>query len=215
MKDRVNFQAVKEAVNLKEVLRYYQVPGLRRHRQQLQGCCPLHGGTRDDSFRASLTQNVFHGFACPAREKGSIREAALRLQEWFRVPERAALPPRPETGAVPTVQFGNQKGDNPPLPFALTEVDHAHPYVRQRGIERATAVEFGGGYYPGPGLMSGRLVIPIHNEHGEIVAYAGRALDARPPKYKLPAGFRKGQELFNQHRAAAQPPDGDRGRGVF
>ena len=214
MKERVNFQAVKEAVSLEEVLRYYQVPGLRRHRQQLQGRCPLHGGTRDDSFRVSLTQNFFHCFACQARgsvldfvaarEKCSIREAALRLQEWFHViPERAAPPRRAETSAVPTVPFGNKKGGNPPLPFTLTGVDHAHPYLRQRGIERCTAVEFGVGYYPGPGLMSRRLVIPIHNERGAIVAYAGRALDDRPPKYKLPVGFRKGQELFNQHRAAA------------
>jgi DNA primase len=35
------------------------------------------------------------------------------------------------------------------------------------------------------------------------VAYAGRALDGDIPKYKLPAGFRKGCELFNIHRAAA------------
>jgi DNA primase len=213
MKERVSFHAVKEAVSLEEVLRYYQVPGLRRHRQQLQGRCPLHAGSRDDSFRASLTQNVFHCFACQARgsvldfvaarEKCSLREAALRLQEWFRVPERTAGPRRAETSAVPTVQFGNKKGGNPPLPFTLTGIDYAHPYLRQRGIERATAVQFGVGYYPGPGLMSRRLVIPIPNERGEIVAYAGRALEGQRPKYKLPAGFRKGQELFNVHRAAA------------
>jgi DNA primase len=71
----------------------------------------------------------------------------------------------------------------------------------QRGIERATAVEFGVGLYSGPGLMSGRIVIPIGNERGEIVAYAGRALDDKLPKYKLPAGFQKGRELFNLHRA--------------
>ena len=213
MKERVSFHAVKEAVSLEEVLRYYQVPGLRRHRQQLQGRCPLHAGSRDDSFRATLTQNVFHCFACPAggsvldfvaaQEKCSLREAVLRLQEWFRVPERTAGPRRAEARAVPRVQFGNKKGGNPPLPFTLTGIDYAHPYLRQRGIERATAVPFGVGYYPGPGLMSRRLVIPISNERGEIVAYAGRALDGQRPKYKLPAGFRKGQELFNLHRAAA------------
>ena len=51
--------------------------------------------------------------------------------------------------------------------------------------------------------MSGRMVIPIRNLHGQIVAYAGRALDDRPPKYKLPAGFRKALELFNLQRAVA------------
>jgi len=48
-----------------------------------------------------------------------------------------------------------------------------------------------------------RVVIPIRNLYGQLVAYAGRALDDRPPKYKLPAGFRKALELFNLQRALA------------
>jgi DNA primase len=51
--------------------------------------------------------------------------------------------------------------------------------------------------------MAGRIVIPIHNAEGELVAYAGRALDPETePRYKLPAGFNKSLELFNLHRAA-------------
>ena len=38
-----------------------------------------------------------------------------------------------------------------------------------RGITEKTAVEFGVGFYAGPGLMHGRLVIPIHNADGEGV----------------------------------------------
>src|SRR5438105_15750247 len=66
---------------------------LRRRRNQLEGACPIHRGKRDDSFRASLSKNVFHCFACQASgnvldfvaamERCSIREAALRLQQWF------------------------------------------------------------------------------------------------------------------------------------
>ena len=59
------------------------------------------------------------------------------------------------------------------------------------------------GFYGGPGLLSRRIVIPIQNQRGQIVAYAGRALDGGPPKYRLPTGFRKGLELFNSHRAIA------------
>jgi DNA primase len=78
-----------------------------------------------------------------------------------------------------------------------------HSYLQQRGIDRVTAAEFGVGFYGGPGLMSGRIVIPIRNARGELVAYAGRAPDGKLPKYKLPAGFRKAWELFNIQRAAA------------
>ena len=49
--------------------------------------------------------------------------------------------------------------------------------------------------------MSGRVVIPIHNERGELVAYAGRAIDDGEPKYKLPSGFHKSVEVYNLHRA--------------
>ena len=43
--------------------------------------------------------------------------------------------------------------------------------------------------------MAGRIVIPIENELGELVAYAGRSIDGSEPKYRLPAGFKKGHVL--------------------
>jgi DNA primase len=213
MDEWVDFSAVKGAVSIEAVLRHYEVPGLRRHRDQLEGCCPIHRGKRDDSFRASLRKNVFHCFACQAHgnvldlvaamEKCSIREAACRLQRWFGIAlSGAAARPGPG-GPGKTELVRENQGCNPPLHFALTGVDHAHPYLQQRGIDRATAAEFGMGFYGGRGLMSGRIVIPIRNASGEIVAYAGRALDGRSPKYKLPAGFRKAWELFNIQRAVA------------
>jgi DNA primase len=208
-----DFAAVKQAVSLEAVLRHYQVPGLRRRRDQLQGCCPIHRGRRDDSFRAHLTKNIFQCFACQAHgnvldfvaaiERCSIREAALRLQQCFGV-RAAGLRLYPATASRPKGQLvRKEEGSNLPLRFALTGVERNHPYLVQRGIHPATAAEFGVGFYPGPGLMSGRIVIPIRNLHGQLVAYAGRALDERPPKYKLPPGFRKALEMFNLHRAVA------------
>jgi DNA primase len=49
--------------------------------------------------------------------------------------------------------------------------------------------------------MAGRIVIPIHNEEGLLVAYAGRALGQAEPKYRFPSLFRKSLVLFNFHRA--------------
>jgi DNA primase len=89
MSEWVEFRAVKQAVSLAAVLHHYQVPGLRRQRGQLEGCCPIHRGQRDDSFRASLSKNVFHCFSCgaggtvldfvTAMDRCSLREAALKL----------------------------------------------------------------------------------------------------------------------------------------
>jgi DNA primase len=38
---------------------------------------------------------------------------------------------------------------------------------------------------------------------GELIAYAGRAINGEEPKYRFPAGFRKSLVLFNLHRALA------------
>jgi len=209
----IEFRAVKQAVSLEAVLHHYQVPGLRRHGSQLEGRCPIHRGQRDDSFRASLSKNVFHCFACQAHgnvldfvaamEKCSVREAACRLQQWFGVGALAAPVQQVARGLWKVELVREKERCNPPLRFALTGVDHAHPYLQQRGVDRVIAAEFGVGFYGGPGLMSGRIVIPIRNVSSEIVAYAGRAPDGRLPKYKLPTGFHKGWELFNSHHAAA------------
>jgi len=84
-------------------------------------------------------------------------------------------------------------------------LDRAHPYFAERGISQETVIDFGLGYFTGDkGLMIGRIVIPITNVKGEVVAYAGRWPGEPPegtPKYKLPTGFRKGQEVFNLDRA--------------
>jgi DNA primase len=159
----------------------------------------------------SLSKNVFHCFACQASgnvldfvaamERCSIRDAALRLQQWFGIGVTGPSQVWRSGGERKLVREKEKR--NPPLRFALTGVDPGHPYLVSRGIDRATAAEFGIGFYAGPGLMSGRIVIPIGNAQGQTVAYAGRALDGKLAKYKLPAGFQKSLELFNLHRAAA------------
>ena len=50
--------------------------------------------------------------------------------------------------------------------------------------------------------MSGRMAIPIHDERGRLVAYAGRSVTGEQPRYRFPAGFRKSAVLFNYYRAA-------------
>ena len=51
--------------------------------------------------------------------------------------------------------------------------------------------------------MHGRLVIPIHNGDGELVAYCGRSVDQAQPRYRVPPAFAKSEILFNMHRAGS------------
>jgi 5S rRNA maturation endonuclease (ribonuclease M5) len=126
-------------------------------------------------------------------ESCSIRDAALRLQHW----SGSLPPPRPITSepAVPE--------PNVPLRFSLQYVDGHHPYLVGRGLMPGTIRRFGVGLYNGRGFLRGRIVIPIHDEHGTLIAYAGRAIGNQEPKYRFPAGFKKSRVPFNLHRARA------------
>jgi DNA primase len=219
-KQWVDFKAVRGAVSMQAVLDHYGLTKtLKKSGQELRGKCPIHHGEDKDTFKANVQKNVFQCFlpACKAKgnvldfvaamEKTSIRDAALKLRDWFSLPqephgsssqdqhatEAANAAPAPETALVTSEP-------NKPLAFQLKGIDPTHPYLRNRGITSETANRFGVGYFPGRGSITGRVVIPIHNQAGDLVAYVGRAIDDSEPKYKFPAGFHKSQELFNLHR---------------
>src|SRR2546421_11430699 len=94
-KDWVDFKAVKDTVAMQMVLAHYQVNGLRKEKQELVGRCPIHQGEGERAFHVSLTKNAFNCFSCKARgnvldfvaamEKCSVRDAALKLTEWFSI----------------------------------------------------------------------------------------------------------------------------------
>jgi len=168
-----DFGAVKATVSFAEVLRYYGVEWLRGRRPgQLEGPCPIHRGGRIDAFHVSLSKNAFQCFACQVRgnvldfvaamERCSVREAARRLTQRFPVP--ASGPPPVLGGPADNPNWlGKKKGHNQPLSFTLRGVDGTHSYLRAWGIFPETAARFGVGFYAGRGLMSGRVVIPIHD----------------------------------------------------
>ncbi|MGO9270950.1 MAG: toprim domain-containing protein [Terriglobia bacterium] len=120
-----------------------------------------------------------------------MREAGLRLQDWFSVRPSHPAPTMASAAAEP----------NRPLGFTLRGIDTLHPYLAQRGISPPTARWFGVGMYHGAGFLAGRCVIPIRDQKSQLVAYVGRAVKGEEPKYRFPAGFRKSQVLFNLDRA--------------
>ena len=211
MSSWIEFASIKQAVPLMAVLERYEIGGMRRSgRERWRGRCPLHGGDGPDSFHVNTAQQLFHCFSCgaggtvldlvAALEHCQIREAAQKLASWWSIGasgSAAANPARQQQTVTEKRQLAR------PLSFRLTGVDRRHGYVSLRGISERTAAEFGVGFYAGPGLLSGRLVIPIHDEAGRLVGYCGRALDASVPRYKFPAGFPKSQIVFNLHRAVS------------
>jgi DNA primase len=211
----VDFKSIKAKVSMETVLSHYDVRLRRVGADEFRGKCPLptHSSTQsNDSFSVSFTRNAWscQSASCIAARSGrvggnvfdfvaemercSIRQAALLLQHSLVDNQ---MPPTTFTNEEPAPYTQ----ENRPLSFTLSNIDHRHPYVLSRGLSEEIARYFGVGYYGGNGFLHRRIVIPIHNEQGELVAYSGRAIDQTEPKYRLPAGFHKSHLLFNLHRA--------------
>ena len=180
----INFQVAKQ-VPIAQVLAHYGVQ-LHATGGELRGQCPLPEHTSRES-RNSFSVNIARNLWCcqsqscihardgelggtvldlVARlERCSIREAAVRLTEWFG-----------EVTPVP-VQATSVSQTNLPLRFQLSGLEHSHSYLEGRGITALTSRTLGIGYYGGPGMMQGRVAIPVHNEDHELVAYAERSVE--------------------------------------
>jgi len=209
----------------------------KRGTDSLNGPCPIHGGSNPTQFRVSISKNIWNCFSeckhggnvldfIAKMEDMSIHAAALKAIAWFNLdPEamsasgdkeeageaeyKAPVAPKPtakKSAPVPSAEKGTP---NAPLKFRLDKLERSHPYLTERGLTQETIVDFGIGHCS-KGMMADRIAIPIHNVKGEVVAYAGR-FPGEPgeetPKYKLPQGFRKSQELFNVDRAIKEPTD--------
>jgi len=233
----VDFRTVKEQVSMKDVLDHYKIELRQVSNISLRGKCPLpthSSGNSTQSFNVNTEKNVWacQSSSCVEARDGrkggnvldfvsvmencSVRDAALKLQNWFLVPTPPAgrqEKKKTEIKQTPEQRVAEKNPDvieevNAPLAFVLKGIDSTHPYLKERGIEEETAKHFGVGFFPGRGSMAGRLVIPIANERGELVAYAGRSLDQSEPKYKFPAGFKKSEVLFNLNHVLALPQKG-------
>ena len=212
----VDFRELRQGLDIEQVLTSYHVPLERVGLDQLRGPCPLptHSSERSrESFSVDTAKNVWacHSASCCEARQGrvggnvldlvaclegcSIRQAALRLQGEWRGAGMREAPQRASKGSP-----GSRGPDRPhPLSFSLRL--GWHPYREERAVDPATAAWFGVGYYAGGGFLRHRIVFPIHDQEGQLVAYAGRSLDDGEPRYLFPPGFHKSQVVFNLHRA--------------
>jgi hypothetical protein len=104
-KEWVDFKAVKAAVTIEMVLDHYGVTNLKRVGGELRGPCPIHRGTKSSKhLSVNPAKGAFRCFAssCGARgnvldfvavmETCSVRDAALKLADWFKVGESQPAP---------------------------------------------------------------------------------------------------------------------------
>lgn len=220
----VPFAELKRAVTLEVVLdRYGLFAGLTEKGQNLVGACPFCTGQSKRQFQVNREKNAWYCFGCKQggnvldfvakKERVGIRAAAGKLDSWFALglaveasAEKSPAAPRaPAPTPAPPVAAESLPTTNPPLTFTLKTLDHLHASLTSLGLEAATIERFGAGYCT-KGLLKGRLAIPIHNGEGELVAYAGLAVeDDASPRYLFPPKFNPALEVFSLDCLAALP----------
>jgi hypothetical protein len=153
-RDWVDFKAVKAAVTMEMLLDRYGITGLKKVRDELRGKCPIHRGQDNKHFTVNLSKNVFkcffqncgaHGNVLDfvaAKEGCSVRDAALKLRDWFQVGETELPAPtaHQENESTPAVKRGIYRDNNDKdeglyeliIPFALS--DDLEPVVVYREL---------------------------------------------------------------------------------
>lgn len=98
----VDFNLIKAAVTMEILIVQYGLTGLARNGEELRGVCPIHEGKSKREFSVNLVKNTFCCFApaCKARgnvldfvakmERCTVKDAALKLDEWFEVTKQEA-----------------------------------------------------------------------------------------------------------------------------
>lgn len=223
----INFKDLRAKLDFEQVLRHYGVE-VKRKGDQHQGFCPLpdhHGKKNSPSFSANLARGIFQCFGCGAKgnvlefaammEKVSLedgaafRGVAFQLQERFcpgagEPPKTGAKPhgkerPRSEPPAASPVVV------NAPLDFDLKGLDPRHPYLLSRGFSAETIAHFGLGFCS-RGSLKDRVAIPLWDQKGRLVGYAGRVvddsvIDESNPRYRFPSKRERDGKVFEFRKA--------------
>jgi|GEM_PF-4794401 len=96
----VDFRLIKASVTMQMVLDRYGVT-LKKSGHELRGKCPIHRGANNKHFTGNVSKNVFKCFFADcgahgnvldfvaAMERCSVRDAAVKLKDWFRVGDTA------------------------------------------------------------------------------------------------------------------------------
>lgn len=231
---RIDFRFVKEHATFPPVLAHYDIVLPKRGGQRPKVLCPFHEESKGScTIFLDASPQTFHCFGCGAKgnilefvtriEEAELRDAAKLLGEICDIdlaPPQAGRrsattkPPKktaakrsskkaaPKKAANAVDAPADNEPVNPPLTFEL-KLDPEHPYLAERGVSPEVVGAFGIGYC-GRGMMRNRICFPIHNEAGELVAYAGRWAEDEVPedeeKYLLPPKFLKSRVVFNLHR---------------
>ena len=176
---------------------------------------------KDDRAACLLIQEWFNIEVTRPSKKATIRQAHSKPDDKTETKETAAADTKADEKPADTAaqddsrEAAEEKETNPPLKGGdsawFPNRDPEHPFLTDTlELHPDTIRYFRIGYHTGKGMMAGRIIIPIWNEKGELVAYAGRWPGEPPedePKYKLPPAFKKSHVVYHLHKVKEPLPD--------
>src|SRR6202140_1901290 len=195
---------------------------LQKAGRDLKGLCPFHS-EKTPSFYVSPEKQLWHCYGCQKGGdhftfiqdidhldfKGALRLLAAQYFHHILLENQAgqrALIQLESRGVTRASMTEFQLGFAP----AGQRKDNLVRFLRKHGVSDGELLEAGLAIKPDGGgelwdRFRQRIMIPIHDEHGELVAFGGRVIDdANQPKYlntSQTALYDKGRTLFNLHRA--------------
>lgn len=215
----VNFKAVKDAVNITQILdRYGILGGLKKEPSGYAGSCPFCESESPRPFRASEEKNCFNCLSCQTGgnildfvseyEECSIREAALKIQDWFNLDTRPTSNRRARKKATrsrsPKAVKKSSSGDTPVKKLGFEyDLDQEHEWLEAQGIDPETVIEFGLGYCS-EGILQGCIAFPVHDEDFTLTGYLGYDLSMKPDEgdnpWRIPKQLEITRLVFNVPR---------------
>jgi len=198
----INFKDLRANLKAEEVLRLYEVAPNRKGDQHHSPCpLPSHTGNNNTpSFSVNLERGIFQCFGCKAKgnmlefaalmegvdpaDGNALRKVAIKLQKEFfsggQKTHTTARAPIKEAAAAPSAPkpVESKVIVNAPLDFDLKGLEGSHPDLSGRGYTSQTIAYFGVGFCS-RGLLKDRIAIPLHDDEGKLIGYAGRVADER------------------------------------
>lgn len=222
-----NIIELERSINVELMLKSMSIEFVH-DREDLRFCCPFHDGDNPTSGVFFKNTNAFICYASDCTN-GKIIPLVIFVQKIHSLTFKQATKWMEQKTKMSYFETGFKNTEEETVKYQIPKkpeyeenkairtffLQNSVPYIlymRKRGISMKTArhfeIEYSDTKYYGQ-----RIIFPIKDEYGTIVAYSGRCIDDSIigtvnkdnfiiPKYKIiPKGFKKKQHVYNLNQA--------------
>lgn len=208
-----NIQAIKDRIDIADLISEYVK--LKKAGANFQAKCPFHNETKP-SFIVSPSKQIWHCFGS-CDEGGDIFKFIMKIEglefgDALRLLADKAgiqlkkIDPRIQTEKSRLLDFNERAATY--FEKCLKAKKPALDYLKKRGIKKSSIKEWRIGYAPQNSKalkqFRNRIIFPISDNSGRIIAFVGRVLDNSLPKYinsKDSLLYNKSKVLFGFDKA--------------